>query len=1081
MTKQLDFDITAREKIKNVIDKNFFVEAGAGSGKTTSLVGRMVNMIKSGIPVEEICTITYTKAAANEFYERFQKALAEEKDDENCQKALKKIDLAFMGTIDAFCNMIISEHPAAMKVPSSVENVSKEDFIDIYKNEFSKIRNGEYGEELAKLCQQYVKFNDYEEENFAYFLNDLMNKRTCEYVYDPVSDKDIEDFLANEGNKTIEALNYLANHTNCLIDIPENDEKIPHSNKDHKEAYNQLVTKINVLKKPWHNIPNVMSTLKKIRDIRLKKDITISAIGGDASKFLKEHCDKKGNIQYFEINQEEFLYTKLATLKFNVTMQFVANCIPKVAERLREQGKLEFFDYILYLRDALKEDAAKDSKLIKHISERHKYFLIDEFQDTNPLQIEIFFYLSSDNPQVDFTKCMPRGGSLFIVGDPKQSIYRFNGADVNSYLKIKELFKNPDVGEVLELSRNFRSTEELIKWFNNCFEDVLQENENQVAFTPIPEIDSGQKEEHFTGVYLYQSRNKHKDTVSIEEQDPYKVKEIILGIMSGGLKIREKDKDENGNEIYIYRKPEYKDFMLITPSKTKLGDYMQMFKKNNIPFRIEGKVLFNECPAYKLICKIYGAIAYPKNNTRVYDALSSEYLNLDNTQIYRLLNEENVKLDLTNNSNNKVIKAYVDLLDKVKELSISALYEYIMNEFDVFERVGVENMEYVYYGLELLKGKQNDGSLTSLQDAYDYLNNLLNNETDIERCMALSRDENKIHLANAHKVKGLEASIVMLIAGTKSTKKPANRIVRGDENKCYEFNIKKKEIPILTSCLYKDHCLFPDELKKEEEARDAEYDRLLYVAATRAKNVLIVRDSITSKGESAETYWKKAIDKISKDIHSVIGDVEIKYPTIKNITIDDLKDEEIFDNHEVIKPSYKTARPSKEVAHVLSEDYTPINKEDATLKGTLAHRLMEVLVLSKNKVDLNEVARSIVDEYCDDENYIKMLVKLGEDLRSGGFKQHNDCPQDILKELLENANEVYPEVPFSYMENGELWNGIIDVIYRKGNDWFIVDYKTNADPDDLDEKYKAQLDAYKKAFKETSGIDAKALIYHLEI
>ncbi len=126
MNDMMTLDNNARDRIKEDIFENFFVEAGAGSGKTTNLVTRMVNMVKKGIPVEKICAITYTKAAANEFHERFEKALSEE-NDELCRKALKDIDLAFMGTIDSFCNMVISEHPSFAGVPSSVTNRSKEE------------------------------------------------------------------------------------------------------------------------------------------------------------------------------------------------------------------------------------------------------------------------------------------------------------------------------------------------------------------------------------------------------------------------------------------------------------------------------------------------------------------------------------------------------------------------------------------------------------------------------------------------------------------------------------------------------------------------------------------------------------------------------------------------------------------------------------------------------------------------------------------------------------------------------------------------------------------------------------------
>ena len=121
-------DTISRRKIVDQTDSNFFVEAGAGSGKTAILVKRMVAMVEQGLDVSKICAITFTKAAAGEFYDRFQKALIERSTAptvegfvqkpgelgnpdhvtrERCLKALNDIDLCFMGTIDSFCNMIL--------------------------------------------------------------------------------------------------------------------------------------------------------------------------------------------------------------------------------------------------------------------------------------------------------------------------------------------------------------------------------------------------------------------------------------------------------------------------------------------------------------------------------------------------------------------------------------------------------------------------------------------------------------------------------------------------------------------------------------------------------------------------------------------------------------------------------------------------------------------------------------------------------------------------------------------------------------------------------------------------------------
>ena len=160
------------------------------------------------------------------------------------------------------------------------------------------------------------------------------------------------------------------------------------------------------------------------------------------------------------------------------------------------------------------------------------------------------------------------------------------------------------------------------------------------------------------------------------------------------------------------------------------------------------------------------------------------------------------------------------------------------------------------------------------------------------------------------------------------------------------------------------------------------------------------------------------------------------------------------------------------------------------LLGTMTHKLMEMLVSTKNKVDAASAVDEIIREYRTPtiEPYEKELAKELSDvvqkLRSGGYVQTNGLPQDILGSLL-GADEVYCEVPFCYSEDGEdgkiIWNGIMDVVYLSEGKWHIVDYKTNLDGKDLDKKYEGQLNAYIQAFKSITGEDAVARIYHIEV
>ena len=134
------------------------------------------------------------------------------------------------------------------------------------------------------------------------------------------------------------------------------------------------------------------------------------------------------------------------------------------------------------------------------------------------------------------------------------------------------------------------------------------------------------------------------------------------------------------------------------------------------------------------------------------------------------------------------------------------------------------------------------------------------------------------------------------------------------------------------------------------------------------------------------------------------------------------------------------------------------------------------------KVKVDEAISEIVRDYeADTKEYRDMLKKVAETILSGGFRQENGVAEDIINELL-SADEVYCEFPFCYKEDeNKIWNGVMDVVYRKNGNWHIIDYKTNYEANDLDVKYQNQLNAYIKAFKMMTGQDADALIYHIEV
>ena len=1105
MNDLIQKDLTARDRIVSDIASNFFVEAGAGSGKTTVLVKRMVAMVEAGIDVSRICAITFTKAAAGEFYSRFQNALIERSTAETkghserkpgelgdptdetrsrCREALTNIDLCFMGTIDSFCNMVLSEHPAEAGVPSNSRVLSDDEMAALYRREYSRIQNGRHGAELQQMNRTFRSLHARPDGVFLKTLKMLMEHRNAEFQL-PEQPAGAPDEVFSEERTALQSLvKALLAHPECEYDG---------KSQDNKNAWDALRESGEQIFDSWNeSLPEIIRVLGSIKDLRLLPQFEPDRLGLWGSAYFSAHFTRN-KLSWYAFDPESFtaVLNRLKDYQYSLTMNFISRCVKLISDVLKKEGALSFFDYMLYLRDMLKRDAAGEGRLIRHIYDRHRYFLIDEFQDTNPMQAEIFFYLTAKEPCAEWRKCVPYPGSLFIVGDPKQSIYRFRSADVASYLSVKELFRG-NVGEVLYLSRNFRSTWGMNAWFNRVFRELLPENTaDQSRFEPIPlPAEATEPDGCFGGVWTYACGNG-KNTPP-EETDPYRVLEVVRSLVHNPAQRIKRKGAAAPREI------RYGDFMLITYGKGKLADYTSIFSAYHIPFRVEGKVVFRECPALCSLVNVYKAVTMPNESRYLYGALADPLYRMSEKDLLRLKEQGLVLSVFSDNEKLGEAEPVRGILAELKglyfrsqEMAPAALFSLLLEHDELFRIAGTDHLEYVWFALELLRAAESAGEVLSPQDGAVYLENLIADESAAERCIMLGRNRDCIHIANLHKVKGLEAPIVILAAQQKPNIQPGIRIEQTPEGaKGWVFKVQDSAV---TASAY------AEQEEAEKNSLLAERDRLLYVAATRAANALIIGDILTSKGERSEVNpWRFFAEHSDGDLFAHLGSAVLYDPPTEEKRASELYEQS--DGLDLAAPGPKA--PSFEVLHpsmiktkalTASEDElddeeaenvrTDRRKRNPALIGTIVHRLMEMLVSSGGKVDLDQAVREIAWDYeAEDAYYTDILKSVGSTVRNGGFPQETEVPQDILRELL-SAEEVYCEVPFCYNEkDGErIWHGVMDVLYRKDGQWHIIDYKTNADPSDLDEKYQEQMAAYVAAFREMTGEEADARVYHVGV
>lgn len=1069
-------DEKARELIKNDLETNFFVEASAGSGKTTILVERMANMVKAGTDISKICAITFTKAAANEFYGRFKQRLEKESKngDEKCRAALSSIDLCFMGTIDSFCQTVLAEHPTSADISVNSETISESEELDFYKRFFVNVQNGKYGDDLKERSTRFRLFNRDAETVFAIMMQTFADRRNAEFAHQQVQEKSIDELFKEEKEKCVSVLGKLFESHTFVKKEKEN---------KNLAAWDYLVAHYEVFKNfSWdEKITDIIEMFNKTKNLCIKKEVDIEQLLGINSDTFIPH-ESRGKTVWYEFSDYFRKVTeKLNNYRFSFCQLLVCDCLEKACEERRKLGKLTYFDYQYYLAKVLENDAKNNGTLIKHIYNRHSCFLLDEFQDTNPIQAEIFFYLSAKTLHEDWKKCIPHNGSLFIVGDPKQSIYRFRSADVTSYQNVKKLFSG-DVGKVVSLSCNFRSTLQLCEYFNNTFSHLMPvENDDQSKYPLIPYDEKENGDDCFGGIFSYQK----------DKSQPEQILDIVKTLVDNEnfLIFDTKTKQK--------RKIKYQDFMVITSGKGSLGDYSTVFSRAKIPFYMEGASSFDKCPALVNLIKIYAAIANPNDRMKIVDVLCSDVYRIDASIIAKYIIDGN-SLSLFGNTDSPFSEAIAELNRFVTDscfYSPAALFSAIMNQTKLIEASGPERIEYLYFALELIREKTATTEIDSIAACSEYLEQLLHSSGE-ERCLSFEMKQNSVHFANLHKVKGLEAPIVILASGRKQTKTPSIRIdYSGQPPECYCFAISER-LPGGGEKKCLENTLYPAQTEAESNSVDAEYKRLLYVAATRAKNALIIGYEATSEGSTdTRNTWLPLLE--NQEITSFEFSVKAEENNQSNngLNVHKLLEEgkiNVLTDSASKEPTYEIKLPSKiKLSSATKSDEFTDSEENAeerkkkknpALVGTIVHRLMELLVISRGKINLEDAINDICLDYDAEDPYYKtILSSVGTRTVSGGYEQENGSESDILSELL-SSDEVFCELPFCRkIDDKQIWHGVMDVVYRKGDNWHIVDYKTNDEAEDLDTKYQNQLNTYKEAFKELTGNDADVRIYHIDV
>ena len=1070
-------DEKARKQILTDLRHNFLVEASAGSGKTSSLVGRMVALVQSGTySIEQIVAITFTRKAAIEMKERFQEkmesVLMQCKDirgKELLRKALADIEQCYIGTIHSFCARLLREFPI-------------EAGLDPAFQEMDEIDNVLFMEKAWENHLSSLKVTDSEIlKNLEYSgieIKDLKGcyKQVCLYPDTRISHK----ISANPNlSKAWRELVLFCEKADEYIPKPETEKGYDRIQeaieqvlrlKDYSAFIEKDYNKISLLENFDRNFSNSgYITLNRWQSKEVAKNYKETVLPELRDKYIQPAIREWRESCYYHV------------------FQFILPAVESYHKFREKYSMLNFQDLLSKVAKLLKDYP----HVRAHFQQKYKTLLVDEFQDTDPIQAEIIFYLTgNDINEKQWQKLIPRQGSLFIVGDPQQSIYHFRRADIAVYSQVKSLI-NKSFGKVIQLNSNFRSLKSVGDYLNPVFSDLFsaQAGDFQAKYSPMNAV-RGDEEGFLSGVkQLVITKDRLKEKTI--ENDAQAIAKIIKYWINKKEKIARKKEELNlGKNTEI----DYSDIMILVRYKKGMEIYAQVLNDYDIPVTVSGAASINQSQGIRELLKLLRLLKDPENQVLLVAVLRGIFFGFSDDDLYQFREAGGMfdfLTEIPGTVQEDLKQKFRFVFDQLKKfycwsrelLPILAL-EKIVNCSGLQLAASMETETVIqdnelHFLLQYLRKLEMERFYT-FSGMIEEVERLW--ESAVEEEFDLKAESNTVRIMNLHKAKGLEAPIVFLAIPFNNRKhEPDYHIQRRAQKPSGYFMVKKSNDygngkTIAQPPEWEVHC------QTEELYLQSEETRLLYVAATRAKNLLIISSLGREKTQNKNIPWNPLLINISEDMILDIPDIPEKKEqrTKKEYLLTDHEkySTEITDKYKRVLGAHYLEKTPTELKNIpaVQESFIPTIDIGGTEWGNAVHETLEYF-LSAHPSD--EILLSFF-VYVLEKNNIAIerkeeLYRLVQDFRESDLYSRISKSEKILTEVpfnlkIEPGEPIYRQIIYDKENHKDelcpiLLNGIIDLVFYEKGEWVIVDYKTDypkyeKDYERLEKKYQQQITLY---------------------
>ena len=1006
---------------------NIIVSAGAGSGKTAVLSERVIHKLENGIHIDELLILTFTKAAAEEMKDRIRKKINKRSD---LKEEADRLDSAYITTFDSYALSIVKKYHYLLNIDNNIA-ITDESIINIIKN---KIFNELFEEKYEKEDNQFLDFiknnslkSDIEiKENIISIANKMEGiidrDKLFKYIKDEFWKDDnlseiLKDYLILVDDKKRE----IRKKTNELELYVDNKTM-----ENIAEVVNNVLNNFDVEK-------NVILTNTKLPPLKKGADDETKKKKAELKKLLDELNDFAifGDLNNIKNNISE---TKNDVL---VIMDIIEEYLNKLEKYKREKNIYSFND-IAFLAIRIFKDFEFARNEIKN---SYKEIMIDEYQDTNDIQEIFMSYIENNN--------------VYMVGDIKQSIYKFRGSNPFIFKNKYDKYSKNDGGIKIDLLKNFRSRDEVLNNINKIFTLIMDDKLGGAEYITSHQMIYGnnaydEKKEKID--YNLEILEYDNDTIIFNDEE-IEIFTICTDIKN---KIKSKIKvfDKNTNEL---RDINYSDFVIILDRSKYFDKYRKIFEYLGVPLDVlhDGSLTANDD---LLIIKNIVDLILCINENKYDEKFRFCFVSIARSFLYEYDDDKIFNAIKNNDYKNTTIYKDFSEVGNISSMTANELFMKILditNFTDKLYKIGdYDNTNVRLESIYNLSNNIADLGM-SIEDFGYYLDKIIEEKHEI-KYTEWNKPRDAVKILTIHKSKGLEYPICYFadMGHEFNNMEFKNKFILDDKYGIIEssFDTNKN----ILKFLYKRNAI--------KDVID-EKIRLLYVALTRAREKMII------------VIPNKDVDKYEK---SENGSISIQ----NRLTVKSLAD--LINITKPYLDTYFSQINLGEINLTKNYLYNGSKKTNFDVQENNQFEVNEICIENDitTKEHFSKNNKRIISRQ--NAGIISYGNRIHEILEFVDFKNYKnqDLPSNINKIVesfltqignIENTI-IYHEYEFYYNESNKEYHGIIDLLIEYDDEIKIVDYKLK---NISDVEYKKQLEGYKKYIKTKTNKRVNTYLYSI--